>query len=265
MENLTEDTILGLRDLGLTAVQAKTYIALVRQDSLTVSEISKLSKIQRTDLYDILKGLEEKGLIEREISHPTVYRAIPVEQGLDQLFLTKEKRYFELQKKVAELKHNLGKIDKVPRLKEEANFRIIARKGIIQKIVNAINSSRESIDVIISEARFSKGIIRFHHEIEKSANNGVKCRFITEKPQNGNVFWKLVAEIEANPRCQIRFSTEHPGIIAGIYDQKEVLVFQTPTGDIGGSAALWSNNRSLVTIIGNYFEKLWLTAETQKK
>ena len=51
-----------LVELGLSENEAKTYLALLVKEVMTVGEITKISLVPRPKLYGILKGLIEKGL-----------------------------------------------------------------------------------------------------------------------------------------------------------------------------------------------------------
>ncbi|NIU39390.1 hypothetical protein GWN65_05330, partial [Candidatus Bathyarchaeota archaeon] len=71
-----------LSDFGLTHNQAKVYIAIARLRLATVSQISKVSKVRREDVYRILPKLEKMGLVEKLLGKPTKIRATPVEEAL---------------------------------------------------------------------------------------------------------------------------------------------------------------------------------------
>jgi len=256
-----EEAVTILNDLGLTIMQAKAYMALAKSHFLTVAEISNLSKIQRTDLYSVLKDLEEKGLVEREIAHPIRYNAIPFQQGLDLLLKKKAESHVDLQKKVADLRHTLGKLPKQrSTIKSESRFIIVPRSRIINSIEDTLEKTQKSVDLILSQLQFSKSFVLFFDKMEASYTREVKWRFIIEKPDGGRPFWDQIAHLKAKPSCQVRFLTTSPQTILGIYDRKEIFVFETPTENIDGSPALWSNNQSIVSIVTDYFDVLWLTA-----
>jgi HTH-type transcriptional regulator, sugar sensing transcriptional regulator len=48
--------------LGLNNYEAKVYLALIERDSLSVSEVSKISSVPRSRVYDILDSLVSNGL-----------------------------------------------------------------------------------------------------------------------------------------------------------------------------------------------------------
>lgn len=52
-----------LEDLGLSKNEAVIYMALVKLGKATVKEIAKATGMHRTNIYDILEKLKEKGLV----------------------------------------------------------------------------------------------------------------------------------------------------------------------------------------------------------
>ena len=256
-----ERVIPTLENLGLTNVQAKVYFALSKLDASTISEISEISKIHRTDLYEILPKLEKIGLVEREISQPIRYRAIQMKEGLDLLLYKKSRKYSELQAQVASLKKTLGEPKKRKSTpKHKSKFVLISENRIIESVGKSIDRTKSSVDLVLSQPRFSKGIVLFAEKIDKSCSRGVKWRFITERPHLGRLFLDQIEELRKKPHCQIRFLTSVPHTILWIYDRKEVFVFKNPTESINMSPALWSDNPSLISMVLDYFEVLWLTA-----
>ncbi len=65
-----------LTKAGLSNTQAKAYIALIKNGSLSAPELSKLIEEKRTNCYMILDKLVELGLAERKGS-PKKYRYVP--------------------------------------------------------------------------------------------------------------------------------------------------------------------------------------------
>jgi sugar-specific transcriptional regulator TrmB len=58
----TGDLVGQLTRLGLTSYEAKAYLALIRRDSSTAAQASKLAGVPRQRIYDVLGSLVEKGL-----------------------------------------------------------------------------------------------------------------------------------------------------------------------------------------------------------
>lgn len=71
-----------LQQLGLKEYEAKCFVALTRFSKGTAKEISNISEVPRTRVYDAVRVLESKGLIEIQHSNPTMYRAVPIEEAV---------------------------------------------------------------------------------------------------------------------------------------------------------------------------------------
>jgi len=57
-----------LKNFGLSKKEIKVYIEALKEDNLSPYKISKLTKIPRTTVYDVLMNLSLKGLVELEQS-----------------------------------------------------------------------------------------------------------------------------------------------------------------------------------------------------
>jgi hypothetical protein len=106
------------------------------------------------------------------------------------------------------------------------------------------------------------GIGNIFAEAAKDASDRkVKYRFIVEQApsevmnESGKQFWKNYSSF------QVRFISQHPETVFGIYDRKELFVIIDPKLDIPGSPALWTNNPSLIALVQGYFDVLWQTAK----
>ncbi|HRW82226.1 MAG TPA: TrmB family transcriptional regulator [Methanothrix sp.] len=75
----------GLRKLGLTEYEARSYAALVGLGEATAREVHEASGVPRTRVYDILKDLTGKGFAEFVQGSPTYYRAIEPERVIERL------------------------------------------------------------------------------------------------------------------------------------------------------------------------------------
>lgn len=56
--------IQGLLDLGLTEKEAQVYIALLSLGTATATELSNISDVKRTTIYQAMEGLMQKGLAQ---------------------------------------------------------------------------------------------------------------------------------------------------------------------------------------------------------
>lgn len=75
-----ENTVQQLKKLGFNEYEAKSYVSLVKQGSVTAYQVSKDSGIPRARIYDVLSNLVEKGIVlKEEIKDSTQYSPLPVD------------------------------------------------------------------------------------------------------------------------------------------------------------------------------------------
>ena len=74
-----------LQQLGLKEYEARCFVALARLPKGTAKEISETSDVPRTRVYDAIRVLETKGLVEIQHSNPQQFRAVPIEEAAETL------------------------------------------------------------------------------------------------------------------------------------------------------------------------------------
>ena len=90
-----------LESIGFSKNEAKIYLALLELGSATGGEVSKISKVHRTNVYDALAGLVKKGVVAHVIKDGTTYYEPADPQNLMNVLKEKEDT---LQKIIPELK-----------------------------------------------------------------------------------------------------------------------------------------------------------------
>ncbi len=100
-----------LIELGLTEREADAYLALYSYEEATASQLSKVTKEHRTNIYDSLDGLIKKGLIVYYIKNNVKYYKIADPQKLIDYTKDKEKIAENL---VNDFKQKINKIKEEP-------------------------------------------------------------------------------------------------------------------------------------------------------
>jgi sugar-specific transcriptional regulator TrmB len=87
MDEMTDkdEAIELLQQLGLKEYEAKSFVALSRRQRGTAKEVSEGSEVPRTRVYDAVRALESKGLVETQHSNPQVFRAVSVDEAVNTL------------------------------------------------------------------------------------------------------------------------------------------------------------------------------------
>lgn len=87
----------GLSLIGLTDLEADVYIELLKLKQTKVSELAKITKVTRTQLYPLLEKLVEKGVVEKIENKVTSYKVIEPEELISILKKWKEKQLKNLK------------------------------------------------------------------------------------------------------------------------------------------------------------------------
>jgi sugar-specific transcriptional regulator TrmB len=250
-----DDCIQTLMDLGLTLLQAKTYLALATIGKADVKNISKASNVVRQDIYRVMRTLEKLGLAEKVIATPVLYKAIPLKKGLSILLQRKTEENAELQKKTRAL-INIFQEDnvKITPQEEDTQFIITSEKTLFRKrFEKGIQMAQTNIDTIVSSHELFEEMV-FHHikGFKRAIEKGVKIRALTEKAEDESIS-KDIQVLKENRFFKLKYLSAPIPVTMTIFDGEEVNI------RISNSLvpSLWSNNPAIVKLAASYFSKVW--------
>ncbi len=143
-----------LQELGLKEYEAKAFVALSRCSKATAKDISNISDVPRTRVYDAVRVLETKGLVEVQHASPQVFRAVPITEAIR----TIEDEYAH---RTTELKQLLEKLDRTgtdPNAEHTQEiWSLSGREAIANRTQEVIGDAHEEIILVIGdETAFSE-------------------------------------------------------------------------------------------------------------
>jgi sugar-specific transcriptional regulator TrmB len=155
------EDIQTLTKLGLTVLQARVYLTLAKSGKATIKTLSKASEIDRSDAYRVVSKLHELGLVEKMITTPNIFKAVPIREGLLMLLRRKAEEYNEMEAKTRELLQKYEKNNEEKTLqRDESQFILVPEKEASRrKFTNAIVNTQTSIDMILQWECFRYGMI----------------------------------------------------------------------------------------------------------
>jgi sugar-specific transcriptional regulator TrmB len=246
------DTLMGL---GLTLLQAKTYLGLVKLGVADVKTISKVANVARQDVYRITPKLQKWGLAEKIISTPTMYKAIPLKNGLLTLLQQKVDENAELKEKTRKLIDDFEEnFSSGTTLQENpAEFIITSEKSLFRKrIIKSINAAQTSKDSILTLEGFNTMLFNDKQKFKSALKRGVKFRIIVEEPENPQATQELLHDLK-NPFFMVKYIPSPASLCMMIFDDKEVHLRMAE----GAVPSFWSNNPNIVNLSTRYFNGLW--------
>ena len=262
LANELRSEVQTLSRLGLSVNQSKVYLFLAKSGTATARIISEKTGVARQDIYRLTQGLETYGLVEKTITLPVRFKAIPMNQALCVLKDRRNKETIELWKKTEELAKKFENgIQNHAIEQNNCQFLIIPEKDAnMRKRLTLIHNTQNCQSVISSQKRLHAIPHVMFRELLAALRRNVKIRLIREKPEDMQASTGTVKKFVKTGNLEIRYLPSCPAVSLAIFDNNEALIVTDSGAGLTESPALWTNNSSLVKTLQEYFEILWLTA-----
>lgn len=234
----------ALLELGLTHYEVKVYVTLLSQGYLTASEISKLSKIPFSKVYDVLSSLQNKGFVRVEELRPAKYYPVEPKLAFEKLF---NDIFSRIKESIEMVTFELNLLYEKKGLKEKSNVWLIrGLDEIVAKVKEIFMKTR--YELFISLPKFHKEF-EFLFPILPTLNlRNVKYYILLSK----DIPKKFIENIKGYGEVKYAGKMFGGGVIS---DSKEVLLL-LPEGK-NETVALWSDHEGLANFAKNYFMHLW--------
>ena len=259
--SVNDEQISILEELGMTATQAKIYLSLAKSKCLTAHGIANISKIARPDVYRILPLLEEAGLVERVISSPVEFHAIPIDACISILMQKRIMKTAELHKKTLSLSKEFCRKPEYEEIDEKFEFLLIPNKtAIYKKAENMITNAKEQICFLGLQKRMNSWLSLYSPHLETALARNVNIKVIMQrtpkiKPDDS------LKKMRKYPNFQLKLNPKEPESGFSVWDKKEVLITTSAVDTPFPYPTLWSRNKAIVALSQNYFDFLWQAAQ----
>lgn len=215
-----------LRDFAFSKYESSCYLALLAKHPANGSQLSKLSGIARSRIYDVLRGLANKKVVF-EIEKG-LYVPLPFE---------------ELKKRLrSQFESNLKLLDdQLNTIKEQSNFEYLLTLNGVQEVhskaTDIIHSARQELYLRL----FPNTWERLKDHLELAIKRGVGVRFISMGPMNLRYDMQIFhPDIED---LKDKLGGESIDIIA---DKKEALAGIFEIDNVHHSTFIWTRNHWFV-------------------
>ncbi|WP_022666449.1 TrmB family transcriptional regulator [Desulfospira joergensenii] len=215
-----------LKELGFSQYEAACYMALVRNHPVNGSQLSKISGIARSRIYDVLRSLTAKGYVI-EVS-TGLYSPLPSDELIRRLKLGFENNILAFEKEIQKASQ-----------KDEFEFvwTLTGYDNVMNKAIEMIRSARKEIYVRL----FPEADNRLGKDLEKAHERGVAIRYIA------------MGKIDRQFDIQV-IHPDHENLVESIggrsfdiiTDRKEALVGIFEVGNEDESPINWTRNQWFV-------------------
>ncbi|MDP3792741.1 MAG: helix-turn-helix domain-containing protein [bacterium] len=250
-----------LENIGLTATEAKIYLAGLDHDSIGVRELVKETSLKRPTIYHVLETLEQKGLVSTKNT------------GVRLQFIMSEPKSFSsfLKSKSEQIQSQLREIEKIiPALEARKGLAVKNKLDIahyegvegIKTVVDfALYCRSKHWDIIAPEknffSEFDSEYARYY--ISQRINRGITSRSLWEKNPNRRVLTKQEIE-QRNPRFLPQIMLGHFKSVLIIFDDKVAII-----SSVKEKSAILITSKEINDTFSAIFNGLWLASENYLK
>jgi sugar-specific transcriptional regulator TrmB len=205
------ETVSLLQDLGLKEYEARCFLALTGLSSGTAKEISDMSEVPRTRVYDAIRVLEAQGLVEVQHSSPQRFRAVGVGEAMSTLRQKYEGRIETLESSLEQLETS-DESDEADLIQEV--WSLTGVEGIQSRMLDLIEDADSEVVLLVVEEELLTD--ELYDQLEAAMDRGVR---VVVGGQTSGIVENLKSEL---PPVEV-FETELTWLM-GPEDEGEVAI-----------------------------------------
>ena len=248
--NISDKSRKAMENLGLTSYEIKVYLSLLERGSMTASDISKISGVPYSKIYEVLNSLENKVWLESDSSRPQKFYPKSPSTALEAVRLQKEN---EIKNNEEIIKNELIPIYEKSGIKEKPEIWVVRGFYNIAGKVNEIiqNSQRE---LLIALPQLAQDIAKSLQPMLRTLHDkGIRIVVLVSEGTS----IEIIKAISRIADVRIKKNMFGGGVIG---DGIQVLILLGEEGNRNGSSqpiAIWAEHPGLAVYAKDYFNYLW--------
>lgn len=197
----TRSMLNALRDLGLTTYEAQAYLALIRNQNVSATQLCNETGIPDSKIYFALEELQRKGLVVVTEGVPKRYRGLHPKEALGKLRSQITQEYEARIEKLNQLAISLEPLyDGVERKDVELAYVLKGFDNVLSRMTEALRAAKREVVVFIPDMniydRLASQLLRLHR-------SGVKVKLAVHSKARKHVDSSRFAEVrELAPHCE---------------------------------------------------------------
>lgn len=249
--------------LGLSGLQASTYVCLLRNGPSSANQIAKRIHVNRTDVYRIIKILANRGLVNTIMQNPNLYEAAKPTMAIKILVSELEDRVKEAKEQIPEVIMLLDSIKPALQFVEKnrersTNFKLLTGKLVITAWQGLLKKANNEVMRVWSPEGIRTNYYQgFIDDFRECIARGARVRGIAEINKN-NIFEseEFASVIELRHLDALSDAVRYE-----IVDGSEIIISAMDVKDTEKRLeGLQTNNKVLVAGFVNEFESAWKKA-----
>ncbi len=253
-----EDSVRLLIQLGFTETQSKIYLTLIKTRETDAKNLAKEANISNQVTYRTLDELLAKGIVEKKLSMPNKYQAIPLEAVADMVLNAKAEQYTSALEKTKQLLAQNKKEKPDDTTNQDYSISIVeGKETIINKNRTAHANVKHNVAVCSTFQRWIQMDREINETVQTALSRGVNYRIIVERPDGDFSLPEYAKTLIVNRNFQVKVSDEKLRVNAAIFDNTYCCFSLYPSKAIAETPIIWTNQPSIIAGFQEYFKKIW--------
>jgi len=256
----------ALRGIGLNLYERQLWVALLARGTSTAGELSEISNVPRSRVYDVLQGLAEKGFVVVQTAKPIKYVAIAPEEALERVKKRMDED-FELKKeKINELKssqimkemNDLFTQGMKIIIPEDITGSIKGKYSFNQQLDTMFRNANKTINILTTSEGLTELFSNHVDVLKKAKERGVNIKIATSGTEKAGEAIKAF-----NSFADVRSVHEKDTDVAGrfaVIDGKQLVLALTDTNSVHSTQdmAIWSKSEHAAKdVLEPVFKLIW--------
>lgn len=157
-----EDIVSRLVALGLTSYPAKVLVALLESPGISASKVCEITGIPNSKIYQALEDLDRRwNLVEVRKGNPSLYRALNLEQIINNLKQVTEKEHTGRLQMLEQLRKKIEPLSKTRSEQEELEIAYIVKgqQNILNRLRTTIEGAAKQVLLLTYEPEILRGVL----------------------------------------------------------------------------------------------------------
>jgi sugar-specific transcriptional regulator TrmB len=266
-----------LASLGLTELEAKAYLLLVKNGPTKASGVTKALEVSKQRVYPVIKNLQRKGIVNATLERPALFSALPLEKVLDLFANVKMEEAQRVKQNKDMLLSDWQSIALAETDNSPGKFTVIqGRSYVYSKIQQLIGETKSHLSFVATVPSLARAEVfgLFDAVFNHPLRSKIQFRFLTELSKLNVQTVKMLLQKKPKAGFLIEVKTPELGMKLCprmiIRDNVETIFFldskKDPLSSEQDDTCLWTNSSSLVNAFSTMFEDMWHNStDIQKK
>ncbi len=184
-----------LKMLGMGDTEAVVYLILLKKPGISVSDLSKETKLTRQRVYDILESLSEKGMVYVSTQRPRKFFAVSPEVATSILVRDMEKRLYDLLRLREEFIHIVRSVGYGRSVSNHISYEVTGRRALVGAVKDIINRTKNDLTIAATKNETMRIVYEYKSEILEAVERGVKVYLLTDLSEIPNDILEFLHKI----------------------------------------------------------------------